>query len=227
MIWMRALALGWGDLFRPSVFGLVLRGIGLTILLFLALHTVLFWGFREFISGEAWLPFIGDVPLGSLLGWGSLILLPFVGIFLMAPVAAAFSGFYADRVAGEVEATHYPRRQGASPDFWDSLLESAAIMGAVLLVTIATLLATPILGPLAPVVFYGANGWLLGREFFQMAANRHMESDAASALRRQNAATVTMLGIAIAFALTVPILNIAIPVLAAAAFTHLFQIISE
>ena len=46
----------------------------------------------------------------------------------------------------------------------------------------------PFLGPLAPVLFYGANGWLLGREFFQMAARRaHPRGGGAADLRRAHA----------------------------------------
>lgn len=226
MTWARALILGWGDLLRGRIFGLVLRGIGLTIALFVALQTTLFWALRSFTGGTIWLPMLGEVPLGSLLGWGSLLVLPVLGIFLMAPVAAGFSGLYAERVAAEVEEIHYPNRKGSEPDFWDGLIESLAVMGAVLLVSVVTLIATPFLGPLAPVLFYGANGWLLGREFFQMAARRHLDDAEAAALRKRHAATVTMLGVAIALALSVPFLNIAIPVLAAAAFTHLYQLIS-
>lgn len=226
MIWTRALALGWSDLFRPRIFGLVMRGIGLTVLLFIALQIALFWGLSQFVSGAIWVPVLGETPLGSLFGWGSLLLFPFVSIFLMAPVAAGFSGLYAERVAAEVEATHYPARQGSAPDFWDGLIESLAIMGAVLVVSIITLVITPLVGPLAPILFYGANGWLLGREFFQMAARRHMDDMQAADLRRRHNNAILVLGVSIAFALTVPLLNIAVPVLAAAAFTHLYQMIS-
>jgi CysZ protein len=226
MSWARALFLGWGDLLRGRIFGLILRGIALTIALFVALQALLFWGLRSFTGGTIWLPMLGDVAVGSLLGWGSLVLFPILGFFLMAPVAAGFAGLYAERVAAEVEAIHYPNRQGSEPDFWDGLLESLAVMGAVLLVSAVSLIASPFLGPLVPVLFYGANGWLLGREFFQMAARRHLDDVQAAALRKRHGATVTMLGVAIALALTVPVLNIAIPVLAAAAFTHLYQIIS-
>lgn len=226
MIWARALVLGWGDLLRGRIFGLVLRGIGLTIALFVALQTALFWALRSFTGGTIWLPLLGEVQIGALLGWGSLLVLPVLGVFLMAPVAAGFAGLYAERVAAEVEAIHYPRHQGTEPDFWDGLLESLAVMGAVLLVSLVTLIATPFLGPFAPVLFYGANGWLLGREFFQMAARRHLDAADAVRLRQRHAGAVTMLGVMIALALTVPLLNIAIPVLAAAAYTHLYQSVS-
>ena len=89
-----------------------------------------------------------------------------------------------------------------------------------------SLVLTPFLGPLAPVLFYVANGWLLGREFFQMAARRHLPEPQATALRKARTVTVTALGVLIAFALTIPVVNIGVPVLAVASFTHLYHLLS-
>lgn len=226
MIAIRALALGWGDLLRPRILSLALVGMALTIALFVALQTVVFWLIRLFMPGSFSLPWIGPVQIGDALSWGSLALFPLMGLFLMAPVAAGFAGLFSERVADAVEQIHYPDRRGQPLDFWDGLLESLAVMAAVLGVAILSLLLTPVLGPLAPVLFYGANGWLLGREFFQLAARRHLLEAQATALRRRHGTTVTLAGAMVAVALTVPLVNIAVPLLAAAAFTHLFHLLS-
>ena len=221
---LRALILGWADMLRPRILGLVLLGIALTILLFVALQAALFWALRLFGPDSITLPFWGELTLGSALSWGSLALFPVLGFFLMAPVAAAFAGLFSEQVATRVEEIHYPTARGAEPDFWDGLLESLPVIGLVLLVGVLSLVLTPFLGPLAPVLFYVANGWLLGREFFQMAASRHLRAPQATALRRRLSGQVTALGILIALLLTVPVLNVVVPVLAAAGFTHLYQI---
>lgn len=223
---LRALALGWADLLRPRILSLVLAGLGLTLLLFLALQALVFWLIRHFVPGEATLPWIGRIDLGDTLSWGALALFPLLGIFLMAPVAAGFAGLFTDQVADRVEDIHYPARRGRAPDFLDGVLESLAVVAAVLLVTIVSLILTPFAGPLTPILFFGANGWLLGREFFQMAARRHMDGAAATALRQANAGQVTLAGALVAVALSIPLVNIAVPLLAAAAFTHLFHLIS-
>ncbi|MEF9603932.1 EI24 domain-containing protein, partial [Paracoccus sp. PXZ] len=173
------------------------------------------------------LPWIGTVPLAPTLSWSSLLLFPLMSIFLMAPVAAGFSGLFAERVSEAVERTHYPAAQGLPVDFWNGLWESLAVMGAVILVTLVTLVLTPFLGPLASLLFYGGNGWLLGREFFQMAARRHLHEPQATALRRSLTAQATALGVLIALLLTVPVLNVVVPVLAAAGFTHLYHLSSS
>ena len=96
----------------------------------------------------------------------------------------------------------------------------------MVVVGIAMLILTPFVGPLAPVLFYLANGWLLGREFFQMVARRHLSAEQADGLRRRRCGAVVALGIGVVLLLTVPLLNILVPVLAAAAYTHLFHIVS-
>lgn len=217
-----ALLKAWADLLRPRVFGVVVTGALLTLLLFAVLQAAAFWALRLWGPEAVTLPWIGRVQIGHALSWGSLALFPLLSLFLAAPVAAGFAGLFAERVADTVEGAHgYPK--GQSLDFVDGLLDSAVILGAVLLVGIGVMILTPIVGPLAPVLFYGANGWLLGREFFHMAARRHIDAPDADALRRRNALSVTALGVGVAMLLTVPLLNIIVPVLAAAAFTHLFH----
>lgn len=222
----RALALGWGDLLRPRIFKLALAGIALTILLFVVLQAGMFWLIRTFLPGGVSLPWIGTIDFGDTLSWGSLALFPLMGFFLMAPVAAGFAGLFAENVAEAVEEIHYPTSRGRSLSIMDGLGESVALMAAVILVAVLSLVLTPLLGPLAPVLFYVANGWLLGREFFQMAARRHLSKEAATAMRQTNRGQIMLSGILVAIALTIPVLNIGVPLLAAAAFTHLFHLIS-
>ncbi|WP_134678765.1 EI24 domain-containing protein [Paracoccus ravus] len=221
---LTSLTRAWGDLFRTRIFGVLVLGVALTLLLFVLLQAGAFWAIRAFSPETLTLPWIGTLPLGNALSWGSLLLFPLMSIFLMAPVTAGFAGLFAERVAEVVEEIHYPGAKGLPVPFWDGLRESVAIMGAVLLVSILSLALTPFLGPLSPVLFYLGNGWLLGREFLQMAAQRHLHPQQASAERRRMGRQATMLGVLIALLLSVPFLNIVVPVLAAAGFTHLFHL---
>ena len=222
---LQALVLGWLDLLRPRVFGVLAAGVGLTLALFVALQAAAFWALRVWGPEAITLPWIGRVPIGEALSWGSLALLPLMSLFLAAPVAASFAGLFSEQVSERVEAAHLYRR-GSGLGFLEGLSDSLVVLGAVVLVSIAVLVVTPFVGPLAPVLFYGANGWLLGREFFHMAARRHLPADRADALRRDRGGAVMALGVGIALLLTVPLVNIVVPVLAAAAYTHLFHIVS-
>ncbi|SIS77128.1 EI24 domain-containing protein [Paracoccus saliphilus] len=225
MIVAKALFRAWSDLLRPRILSLVLAGIGLTILLFVALQAGAFWLIRLFTPGSFTLPWIGAIDIGNALSWSSLALFPLMGFFLMAPVAAGFCGLFAERVSEAVERIHYPSATGQPMDFLDGLLETMVLMAAIIGVAILSLALTPFLGPLAPILFYGLNGWSLGREFFQMAARRHLHGLQATALRKENSGKITVAGALIAVLLTVPVVNIIGPLLAAAAFTHLFHLI--
>lgn len=221
----RALALGLLDLFRPRVFGVLAMGVALTLGLFILLQALAFWALRVWGPESISLPWVGPVPIGEALSWGSLALFPLMSLFLAAPVAASFAGLFSEQVSETVEAAHrYPR--GTSLGLVEGLSESLLVLGAVVVVSIALLILTPFLGPLAPVLFYAANGWLLGREFFHMAARRHLHANQADRLRQRHLGAVVALGVGVALLLTVPLLNILVPVLAAAAYTHLFHIVS-
>lgn len=56
-----------------------------------------------------------------------------------------------------------------------------------------------------------------------MVALRRLPRAEANAFRRRNRLAIWTLGVAIAIPLTVPILNLLVPVIAAAAFTHLYH----
>ena len=78
-------------------------------------------------------------------------------------------------------------------------------------------------GPFIPVVFWAVNGWLLGREYFTLVATRRIGRERAKALRAQNSGRIWLAGILMAAPLSVPLVNLVIPVLGVATFTHLFH----
>ena len=73
------------------------------------------------------------------------------------------------------------------------------------------------------MVFYGANGYLLGREFFEMVALRRLTPAETKALRKRKAGSVFISGVLIAAVMTIPILNFAGPVIATAFMLHRFE----
>ena len=161
---VRALALGILDLFRPRIFAVVATGVALTLGLFIVLQALAFWALRAWGPEAIALPWLGSIPIGEALSWGSLALFPLMSLFLAAPVAASFAGLFSEQVSERVEAAHLYRR-GSGLGFLEGLSDSLVVLGAVVLVSIAVLVVTPFVGPLAPVLFYGANGWLLGASY--------------------------------------------------------------
>ena len=81
--------------------------------------------------------------------------------------------------------------------------------------------------PAAPFVFLGLNGYLLGREYFDLVARRRLGRDGARRMRKRHGLQIWAAGILMAAPLTVPVVNLAIPILGAATFTHLFHRLAE
>lgn len=207
----------------PRFRGVLFRGIGLTLLLLFGLYAFAFWGVAWLVPDTFSLPFIGEVGLSdTLLSWGSLLLMMGLSVFMMVPVASAFTGIFLDEVADAVEARHYPQL-GPAPSLGlaANIRESLTFLGIIVVANLAALILY--FTPLAPFVFYGLNGFLLGREYYRMIAVRRMERAAAGASFRRNFLTIWTAGALMAVPLSIPILNLVIPILGVATFTHLFH----
>ena len=140
------------------------KGLLLTILFLSTLHVavlfVLLWILPDVIA----LPWMDEISVPrQFVSLGSLLVMAVLSTFLMVPVAAAFTGIFLDDVADAVEARHYPMRSPAPPiGSMDSFRESASFLGIVLVANLAAVVLY--FTPLSPLVFFGLNGFLLGRE---------------------------------------------------------------
>lgn len=205
------------------------RVMVLGILLALALLAGVYAGFlaliETFAPGSIEIPFIGPVGgIDTLLGWGSFLLMLGLSVFLMVPVASAFSGLFLEDIADAVEDRHYPDLPPVAPlRLADTLIDSLNFLGVLIAVNVLALLLYAIAGPFIPVVFWAVNGWLLGREYFTLVAMRRLGREGARALRAQNRGTIWLAGILMAAPLSVPLVNLVIPVLGVATFTHIFH----
>ncbi len=72
-------------------------------------------------------------------------------------------------------------------------------------------------------VYYLLNGYLISREYFHMVAVRHHPLEEVTRLRKRNGGELYMMGIVIAFSLTIPIVNLVAPIVATAAMVHLYK----
>lgn len=200
-------------------------GLGLT----LGLFAVMFWLGSHLVvwlvPDTLTLPWVGPVGgVDTALGWAALPVMLAASVFLMVPVASAFCGLFLDTVAEAVEDRHYPALPPARPvPFAMQVIDSVNFFGVIVAANAVALLLYVVSGPLAPVVFWAVNGYLLGREYFTLAALRHVGREGARDLRRRHRGTIWLAGTLMAAPLSLPIVNLLIPVLGAATFTHLFH----
>lgn len=212
-----------GQLADPRFLRVVWRGVALSLGLLVAIWLVL-WGVAEWaVPGTLSLPWIGPISgLGWAAGIGVALLMLAASVFLMVPVAGAFSAMFLDEVAEAVEATHY-RAIGRPLGFWAGASAGAGLFVLMVVVNLIALALSFVLGPFGPVLFWALNGWLLGREYFLLAALRHLDRASARALLSRNVLTVWLAGTMMAAPLSFPLISLVVPVLGAATFTHLFQ----
>lgn len=207
----------------------VLLGIALSAALLVGLYFGLVLLIGAFIPASIHLPWIGEVGgLTTVLDWGSALLILVLSVFLMAPVASAFSALFLDSVADAVEARHYPQLPPAGGmGFGESLADALSMLALLLAVNLVLLVSWIFLGPLASVLGWIANGYLLGREYFTLTASRRLGREGAAALRRRHGLQVWLAGGLMAAPLALPVVNLIVPVLGVATFTHMVQRLSN
>jgi CysZ protein len=224
MIW-QSFGLALAQLGDGRFLRVVLAGICLTLALLFAVYMAFLWAIQTFVPDTTTLPGIGAIDgIDTALGIASLFLMIGLSVFLMVPVAAAFSGLFLDRVADAVEDRHYPGLPPAGNlGLADTLIATINLFGLLVAINVLAVIAYAFAGPFAPVVFVLLNGYLLGREFFLLAAERRIPRADAKALYRANISTVWFAGVLMATPLAIPFVNLIIPVLGAATFTHIFH----
>ncbi|MEM9709366.1 MAG: EI24 domain-containing protein [Pseudomonadota bacterium] len=214
-----------GQMGDPRFRKVLFLGIGLTLGLLIALTVGVFFLVDWIIPDTLTLPRVGELNwVDDFASGASVILMLLLSAFLMVPVASAFTSLFLDEVADAVEEVHYPTLPPAPrATFSEALGDSLTFLGVLVLANILALLLYLILPPFAPLIFLGLNGFLLGREYFQLVAMRRLGRDGAKAARSRHFATIWIAGALMAIPLTIPVLNLFVPILGAATFTHIFH----
>jgi uncharacterized protein involved in cysteine biosynthesis len=214
-----------GQLSDPRFRKVFWLGIALTLALLVAVYAILLWVIEALTRGPIFLPGGREITwIGDLLSLGSIFLMIFLSIFLMVPVASAITSLFLDDVAQAVEDRHYPGLPPVPRLPWSDVINDTAAFLALLIGANIVALVFFVLLPFAgPFIFYGVNGLLLGREYFQIAAMRREGRKGAKALRDRNTGTIWIAGCLMALPLTIPIVNLLVPILGAATFTHLYH----
>ena len=140
----------------------LMLGVLLTLALLVAATVGLLWLVQTYFGDGMTLPWIGEVQwVDSLFSATSILVMLFLSIFLMVPVASAITSFFLDEIAQAVEDRHYPQLPEArNVPFAEALSDSVAFLGVLIvanllgLVVYLIFLVTAVLAPFAPFVFY-------------------------------------------------------------------------
>ena len=222
------------QMFSPPLRALLWRSIGLALVLVVFVGAVLERLIVHLIgaggaSVETTLGPHAHMPVAALAwllsfaaGFGIIV----GSVMLMPAVTAVVGSFYADRIGDEVERKYYPadppgRALPLSLAFWEGL--KTALLAVLIYVCAAPLI---LFAGFGAVVFFLATAYILGREYFELAAMRFRPPPEAKALRRRHAGTIYIGGLLIAAFVSIPIVNLATPLFSMALMVHLHKRVS-
>jgi CysZ protein len=213
---LAAFRLALEDTFRPEQTRAILTSAVLAALLLVVLwlgvtglldHTRL--------AGKWWIDMFIEL-VGSLaalaLAW---ILFPAMTMLVL--------GFFLERVVAAVEKRHYPGLPAPRPA---GIAEGAASgLRLLVLAVLLNLIALPfyLIPAINLFIYYGLNGYLVGREYFELVALRRLDGAAARAMGRRHRGLLILAGAAIVFLLSLPLVNLVAPVMAVALMLHVFE----
>jgi hypothetical protein len=212
----RAIFLAFAQLRDPSILKVLGKSLALTLAVFAALGAAIWFALSALIDRF--------VPAGS--GWEWLLTVALtiaLGWVLWRIVAIAVLQFFSDEVVEAVERRYYPSALAGARKL--SLREELRVgwRGArrSLLLNLAALplaLALVFTGIGSPLVFWGVNAVLLGRELTELVWLRHAHAAGAGPPLGQTE-QIALGGLCAALFL-VPFVNFLAPVLGAAIATH-------
>lgn len=218
------IALAFAQMSDPPFRRVLIKSLALTALAYAGCGALAWWAFGLLPEGWGWVPWDW---LQVALNWLTGVAFIFLLFAIFPAVATLFVGLFLDEIAGAVEARHYPDDPpGQETSVRNSLLLGVRFTLAVigLNILVLPLYALTFWFPFIwVIIFYGLNGYLMGREYFELVAQRHGTRNDVRNLRKIFRNSLLWRGVVIAVLLLVPVVNLAVPIFATAWMTHIFK----
>jgi len=147
-------------------------------------------------------------------------------VLLMPVVTALMASLFVDDIALAVERSCYPDEPvGRALPVMRAAIEGVrtALLAAVVYLAALPLL---LLAGFGAVIFFLCTAYILGREYFELAAMRYRPVAEARTLRRLHAGTLFVAGLFIAAFVSIPVVNLATPLFAMAFMVHMHKRLS-
>ena len=223
------LSLAYSQLSDPATRGVLWKSI-LAAAILLAVLWVGAWfaiaQLSDWLGASAgaeggWIDWLVAV-LATVAGLTALI---FASFLLFPPLMTAIMSIFLEEVAAAVEASHYPALPAAREQpVFETVKNGLSLAGAQIALNVVILpLYLFLLPPFNFFVFYALNGYLLGREYFELVAVRRLPRAEVKAMRQRHRFRLIAVGAIIALLLTIPIVNLVTPIVATAFMLHVFE----
>jgi CysZ protein len=217
---IRAFELALRQLGDPRLRSIIWQSLALSIVLQALLGVLAWWALQSLATFEwQWL----NVAI-KWLGGGAVAVL---ALMLFPASFGIVISIFLEKIADIVEAEYYPQL-GKAPGIsvaaglWSGVVFLVALVALNLLMLPLYLVALFIAG-LGAVLFYGVNGWLTGRLYYEQVALRRLKLREVTAWRKANPGVLWLTGVVLVFLGTIPILNLIVPVLGVVAMVHVAQ----
>jgi CysZ protein len=211
-----ALFKAFAQLDDPPLRKVMWRGFALAAGLFVLLLALAYWGLSSVaIFGIGWL----DTIVAGLGGLGAV----FVAWLLFPGAMLAVQGVLLDDAAAAVERKHYPDVMAKPAPLGQTLSAAMRLAGLTIALNLLALPFYIFAALLTPFIYYSLNGYLLGREYFELVALRRMDPALARAMRQRHGGTLFMAGVIVAGLFSIPIVGWFMPAVAAAFMVHVFE----
>jgi CysZ protein len=157
--------------------------------------------------------------IGFLGGFAAHALL----ILTFPAISTTVMSVWLDDVAMAVEATHYPNLPAPRQQAMTGQVAAGARFAFVTIGLNLMVLPLYLIPGLNLIIYYLLNGYLFGREYAELVLLRRLNDQETKDMRRANRWAFFTAGALIAFLFSIPLLNLAAPVLGAAIMTHVAE----
>jgi uncharacterized protein involved in cysteine biosynthesis len=220
-----ALVLSFAQLGDRAFLKVLLRALVLTLLLF----ALAGWGILGLvwsIDTRGWPALLAAFWTGGGNNAAAVVLMLLLLWLSFTAIATGVISLWLDEIIVAVETKYYPDRPGTPLGLGR---EFGLGLGAFLRVLLWNALFLPLyllllvtgIGPL--LMFLAVNAWLLGREYLESVAARHLPLAEATAWPKRWKLDRWGTGIVAAGLFAVPLLNLVAPIIAVAFATHMFH----
>ncbi len=223
------------QLFHHSLRRYVVGGILGSGFVFVILWVGLWWLIASIDPSR--IPILGWLAenFSTIFEWLAGVVIVFtlgiVTLFIYPTMVIIIVSLFLDQVAYSVEARYFPNLSTARPQkLTEAALHSLQFTAVI---AVLNLLALPIYGllfflpPFNILFFYLLNGYLIGREYFELVAYRRLEPGPAREMRKNSRGSLLVVGAILTFLMTIPIVNLVAPIFSAAFMTHFFHRLAE
>lgn len=217
---IRAFELAIAQFGDPRLRVVIWQSLALSVVLQAGIGALAWWALQRYAQVDiGW--------MNGLIQWLGGAAVAVLALMLFPASFGIVISVFIERIADIVEARHYPQLGPARgipiwTGIWTGLVFLAALVALNLIMLPFYIVAIFVAG-LGAVLFYGINGWLTGRMYYEQVALRRRSPAEVKAWRRANGWVLWFTGVVIVFLGTIPILNLIVPVLGTAVMVHVAQ----